>query len=200
MKADVDMEVRHQASRAIGFGGLTKDIAAQLSDKMKDVNLKSDAALALLIGGDTDDASRAIANYGDSPPEAMEELKVVYNQTFGYWSDKNYENGDVARWIANAEACRHVKVHDALQDWPDLVLSRAIQGILLGTQDLAELRVADCGIGVAEPGSIEGIKRVAPELDIPALAEREAFEYAKVLRRIVRASQVSEVARRVAQR
>jgi HEAT repeat protein len=129
LKPDVDMEVRHQASRAIGFGGLTKDIAAQLLDKMKDVNLKSDAALALLIGGDTDDASRAIASYGDSPPEAMEELKVVYNQTFGYWSDKNYENGDVARWIANAEACRHVKVHDALQDWPDLVLSRAIQGI-----------------------------------------------------------------------
>jgi HEAT repeat protein len=129
LKPDVDMEVRHQASRAIGFGGLTKDIAAQLVDKMKDVNLKSDAALALLIGGDTDDAARAIANYGDSPPEAIEELKVVYNQTFGYWSDRNYENGDVARWIANAEACRHVKVHDALQDWPDLVLSRAIQGI-----------------------------------------------------------------------
>jgi len=129
LKPDVDMEVRHQAARAIGFGGMTKDMSAQLMDKMKDVNLKSDAALALLIGGDTDDASRAVANYADSPPEAMEELKVVYNQTFGYWSDKNYDNGDVARWIANAEACRHLKVHDTLQDWPDLVLSRAIQGI-----------------------------------------------------------------------
>ena len=41
------------------------------------------------------------------PAASMEELKVVYNQTFGYWSDKNYENGDVARWIDNAErGCR----------------------------------------------------------------------------------------------
>ena len=29
----------------------------------------------------------------------------------------------------NTEACRHVKVHDALQDWPKLILSRGIQGI-----------------------------------------------------------------------
>jgi hypothetical protein len=81
-----------------------------------------------------------------------------------------------------------------------LNLSRAIQVILLGTRDLAERRVPNCGIGVAESGSIEGIERVAPELDIPVLAEWEPLEYAKVLNRIVRASQVSEVARRVAQR
>jgi HEAT repeat protein len=129
LKPEVDIEVRHQAARAIGFGGVTKDLAAQLIEKAKDVSTKADATLALLIGGDTDDASHGIVTYEDSPPEAMEELKVIYNQTFGYWSDKNYENGDVARWIANAEACRHVKVHGALQDWPDLLLSRAIQGI-----------------------------------------------------------------------
>jgi HEAT repeat protein len=129
LKPEVDLEVRHQAARAIGFGGLTKDLVAQLLEKAKDVNTKADATLALLIGGDTDDAAHGIVAYEDSPPEAMEELKVIYNQTFGYWSDKNYENGDVARWIANAEACRHVKVHGALQDWPNLLLSRAIQGI-----------------------------------------------------------------------
>jgi HEAT repeat protein len=129
-KPDVDIEVRHQAARAIGFGGLTKDMIAQLQDKAKDVNFKADATLALLIGADADTASRAlVASYEDAPSEAMEELKVIYNQTFGYWSDKNYENGDVSRWIANAEACRHVKVHGALQDWPDLILSHAIQGI-----------------------------------------------------------------------
>jgi HEAT repeat protein len=129
LKPEVDLEVRHQAARAIGFGGLTKDLVAQLLEKTKDVSTKADATLALMIGGDTDDASHGIVAYEDSPPEAMEELKVIYNQTFGYWSDKNYENGDVARWIANAEACRHVKVHGALQDWPNLLLSRAIQGI-----------------------------------------------------------------------
>jgi HEAT repeat protein len=130
MKPEVDIEVRHQAARAIGFGGVTPEVVAQLQEKAKDVSLKADATLALMIGADADAASRAlVAAYEDSPPEAMEELKVIYNQTFGYWSDKNYENGDVSRWITNAEACRHVKVHGALQDWPDLLLSRAIQGI-----------------------------------------------------------------------
>ena len=121
--------MRHQAARAIAFGGITKSMIPQIFEKLKDNSLRSDAALALLIGADQDTAMRAIASYNDAPAEAMEELKVIYNRTFGYWSDKNYDNGDVARWIENAEACRHVKVHDALQDWPKLILSRGIQGI-----------------------------------------------------------------------
>lgn len=126
---DVDVEVRHQAARAIGFGGITPDMQQQLLAKLKDPNARSDAALALLIGADPDTAMRAMASYNDAPPEAMEELKTIYNQSFGYWSDKNYENGDVARWIKNAEACTHVRVRDALQDWQKQILERAIQGI-----------------------------------------------------------------------
>ena len=129
LKPDIDVPVRLQAARAIGFGGLTKDMVPQLLEKAKDVNLKADAVLALLIGADSDSAARALATYNDSPPEAMEELKVAYSQTFGYWSDKNYETGDVARWIQNAEACAHVMVNGALQDWPKLILSHAIQEI-----------------------------------------------------------------------
>jgi HEAT repeat protein len=129
LRPDQDLEVRHQVARAIGFGGVTPAMVPQLMEKTKDINLRADATLALLLGADKDTAMRALAGYNDVSPEASEELKVIYNQTFGYWSDKNYENGDVARWIDNAEACRHVKVHDALQDWPKLILSRGIQGI-----------------------------------------------------------------------
>ncbi|HQY63170.1 MAG TPA: HEAT repeat domain-containing protein [Polyangiaceae bacterium] len=129
MRADVDLEVRHQAARAIGFGGLTPAMAKELFDKLKDPNTRSDATLALLLGGDVDTVKRALATYNDADPAAMEELKVTYNQTFGYWSDRNYENGDVARWIENANACARVRVRDALQDWPRLILSRALQGI-----------------------------------------------------------------------
>ena len=101
----------------------------QIQEQLKDANARSDAALALLIGADPDTAMRAMASYNDAPPEAMEELKTIYNQSFGYWSDKNYEKGDVARWIKNADGCAHVKVNGALQDWPKMILSRAIQGI-----------------------------------------------------------------------
>lgn len=124
-----DLEVQHQAARAIGFGGVTPQIAQQLQEKLKDPATRNDAALALLLGGDADTARRTIASFADVDKAALEELKVVYNQTFGYWSDKNYENGDVSRWIKNAEAASRVKLGDALQDWPRLILARNIQGI-----------------------------------------------------------------------
>lgn len=91
--------------------------------------MRSDAALAILIGADTDTVRRTMATFNDLDAAAMEELKVTYNQTFGYWSDRNYDTGDVARWIDNAQACAYVRVHDALQDWPRLILQRALQGI-----------------------------------------------------------------------
>jgi HEAT repeat protein len=125
----LDLEVRHQAARAIGFGGITPAISAQLFEKLKDPSVRNDAALALLIGADQDTVRRMMATFNDADPAVLEELKVIYNQTFGYWSDRNYENGDVARWIENARAATRVKVRDSLQDWPKLILERAIQGI-----------------------------------------------------------------------
>jgi HEAT repeat protein len=121
-----DIEVRHQVARAIGMGGLTKDMVPQLFQKLNDVALKSDAELSLILGADADTASRALATYNDPsiPAEAIEELKDVYNKTFGYWSDRNYESGDIARWVENAQALAHVKIHDQLQDWPRIILGR----------------------------------------------------------------------------
>jgi hypothetical protein len=118
--------VRHQVARAIGMGGITANMVPQIFSKLTDVSMKADAALALILGADADTAARAIATYNDpgQPAEAIEELKDIFNKTFGYWSDKNYDNGDIARWVENAQAIAHVKVHDALQDWPRLILGR----------------------------------------------------------------------------
>jgi HEAT repeat protein len=123
-----DIEVRHQVARAIGMGGITRNMVPQIFAKLSDVSLKADAALALVLGADADTAARAIATYNDpsQPAEAIEELKDVYNKTFGYWSDRNYDVGDIARWVDNAEAIAHVKVHDQLQDWPRIILGRNV--------------------------------------------------------------------------
>ncbi len=129
INGNTDLLVQHQAARAIGFGGMTPDTAKKLFEKLKDPGTRNDAALALLIGADADTARRALASYADVDKAALEELKVIYDGTFGYWSDKNYEDGDVARWISNAQAASRVKLGDAIQDWPRLILSRAIQGI-----------------------------------------------------------------------
>ncbi len=128
LKADVELDVRHQAARAMGIGGLAPSAVPLLMEKLKDPAVRSDAALAILIGADTDTVKRAMAVYNDGGPDTMEELKTIYNGSFGYWSDKNYEKGDVARWVQNAEACGRVKVHDGLQDWPKVLLSRALSG------------------------------------------------------------------------
>ncbi len=124
-----DVQVRHQAARAMGFGGMDATVKGKLMEMMKDEQLRSDAMVAILIGADPDTVGQALARYNGTGPEAMEDLKSTYDRSFGYWSDKNYENGDVARWIINAEACRYVKVNEALQDWPRMILQRAIQGI-----------------------------------------------------------------------
>jgi HEAT repeat protein len=129
INGSTDLVVQHQAARAVGFGGMSPETAAKLMEKEKDQATKNDATLALLIGGDADTARRALATYADVDKALLEELKVVYDGTFGYWSDKNYDNGDVARWITNAQAAAHVKLGDAIQDWPRLILARAIQGI-----------------------------------------------------------------------
>jgi HEAT repeat protein len=125
----VELEVQHHAARALGFSGFSPAVTAQLFEKMKETSTRNDAALALLIGGTTDDVRKTLALYNDAGPEEMETLKVTYDNTFGYWSDANYEKGDVARWIENANSATRVKVRDALQDWPKLLLTRAISGI-----------------------------------------------------------------------
>ena len=108
----------------------TPAITAQLFEKLKNPATRTDAALAHPPRRRRRlRPPHARARTTTSTRRELEELKVVYNQTFGYWSDKNYENGDVARWIDNAYAASRVKVSDALQDWPKLILSRAIQGI-----------------------------------------------------------------------
>jgi HEAT repeat protein len=121
-----DMEVRHQMARAIGMGGITQAMVPQIFAKLSDINTRADAALSLLLGADADTAARAIATYNDAsvPAEAIEELKEIYNRTFGYWSDRNYDSGDIARWVENAAAVAHVSVHDQLQDWPRIILGR----------------------------------------------------------------------------
>lgn len=128
IKADPDIDVPRQAARAVGIGGLSPATSQLLMAKMSDPSVKSNAVVALLLGADQDTVKRAIASYNDGGPETMEELKMVYNGSFGYWSDVNYSHGDVARWVANAEAVSRVKVKDALQDWPKQLLSRAMQG------------------------------------------------------------------------
>jgi HEAT repeat protein len=125
-----DPQVAVQAARAMAFAGVDNSVTPKLMDMMKDKSVRDYAMLALLIGADPDVAGRALASYTGEGPEAMDNLKAAYDKSFGYWSAEDYDKGLVAKWIANAEAMRFVKVNDALQDWPRATLTNDIQGIV----------------------------------------------------------------------
>lgn len=117
-----DVAVRHQVARAIGRAGFEMGVQQQLFKKMEDPELRNDAALALILGGNTDIASHAVAMYADYPKEALDELKDTYYSTFGYWSDEDFSKGRLYKWVETAEALARIRVRDTLQDWPRLRL------------------------------------------------------------------------------
>jgi HEAT repeat protein len=126
---DTDIEVRHQIARAIGFNGFDDKVQAALFKKMEDVDMRNDAALALILGGTTDAATKAVAMYADYPKEALDELKDVYYRSFGYWSDDDFVKGRLYKWVDTAEAIARIKVKDTLQDWTRLRLQAQFENL-----------------------------------------------------------------------
>jgi HEAT repeat protein len=126
---EADFQFRHKLARALGWTGLDTKAEEALLEKIGDPELRADAALALLLGGSPDAAARAVALYARAPREALDELKELYTDSFGYWSDEDLEKGRLARWTANAEAVGKVRVRDALQDWARLRLEAQMSNL-----------------------------------------------------------------------
>ena len=135
LSSTADPDIRHIIARAIGLGGMSRSLVPQMMDKLKDENTKDDAALALMLGADSDTVLQVFGRFNadadaGSTSGKMEELKEMYNQAFDFWSDRNYDSGDLARWVENAEALTHAKVNGVLQDWPKVYLSHdLVEGI-----------------------------------------------------------------------
>jgi HEAT repeat protein len=125
----IDLAVRHDVARALGLNGLDASLVAGLLEKAKIPELRGDAVLALLLGGTEDDAQRAIAALNDGRTEEVEELKQSFDNSFSYWTSRNYERGDVARWARNAEAATRVRLFGMYPEWPRAILSHALSGL-----------------------------------------------------------------------
>jgi HEAT repeat protein len=125
----IDLAVRHNVARALGANGLDPALVPALLEKAKTPKLRGDAVLALLLGGTEDDAQRAMAVLNDGRAEEVEELKQAFDGSFSYWTSRNYDHGDVARWARNAEAATRVRVFGMYPEWPRSVLSHALAGL-----------------------------------------------------------------------
>jgi HEAT repeat protein len=129
LNKETDVTERRSIARVLGWPGLDTATENTLLGKLSDRDLLNDAALALLIGGSVDAASRALASYGAVPREVLEDLKDAYFQSFGYFSDEDLSKGRLYHWVENAEAVARIRVGDSPQDWVRLRLSAEFDGL-----------------------------------------------------------------------
>jgi HEAT repeat protein len=123
------MGTRHQAARAIGKAGFDAGIEAKLFEMMKDEQLMVDATLALMLGGNTDTAARAVAMWSDKPKEALDELQDLWYKSFGYWSTEDLQHNHIFRFVDNAEAIAKVEIKDIPQGWASVLLTRQFDNL-----------------------------------------------------------------------
>lgn len=117
---NLDFNVRIVLGHAIGITGLKDhpEVEAKLFAKLDNPELRNPAALALILGGSTDTAARAVALYGkDNRKDELSALKDMWFNSFGYWSDADLDRGSLFRWVENAQAISRVKIGDAPQGW-----------------------------------------------------------------------------------
>jgi hypothetical protein len=123
------LETRHQVANAIGKAGFDKEVEGKLFELMKQESLINDAALALILGGDADVASRAIAQYGDKPKNVVEELQNLWFDAFGYWSHEDLSSGRIFRWVDNAVAIERVELKGVPQEWGPFLLTKQFDNL-----------------------------------------------------------------------
>jgi HEAT repeat protein len=129
LKPSSAMGTRHQVARAIGKAGFDATVEAKLFELMKDEQLMVDATLALILGGTTETASRAVAMWSDKPKEALDELQDLWYKSFGYWSTEDLEKGHIFRFVDNADAISKVELKDTPQGWAPVLLTRQFENL-----------------------------------------------------------------------
>ena len=77
----------------------------------------NDAALALMLGGSPETASRAVALYANKPKAALDELGDLWYRSFGYWSTEDLESGLLFKFVDNAEAISKLSIRQTQQEW-----------------------------------------------------------------------------------
>jgi HEAT repeat protein len=126
---DMAPMLRLNIAQAIGFAGVRPEDEQPLFDLLANPEVRNNAALALVVGGSEDAASRAVAAYGDFPEEALDSLRSDYFRVFGYWSTKDFEEGRLYRFVRNAEALRRIRVRKAPQEWAMFLLGRQFDNL-----------------------------------------------------------------------
>ena len=188
---NLDVELRHRAARAIGLAGVDAKTEAALMAKLGDPDAREDAALAIVLGGSTEAATRVVAQYADFPKEALDELKDIYQRSFGYISDEDFTKGRLYRWVETSEALARVRVRETPQVWARALLQRHLansdfdNGPHSMTRVVLRCRLVEAakkGDSAAKKGAIRTLKFMSEQGALMAL-RREAGETGELARR-----------------
>lgn len=114
---EASADLRLAYGLALGKVSFDKATEEKLVLKLEDPASRQAAALALVLGGTEDAVTRTIATLAERGAPALEEFKDTYFRAFGYWSDHDFAQGNVYRWVAGAEAIRRVEVASKSQKW-----------------------------------------------------------------------------------
>jgi HEAT repeat protein len=167
LKPDVDLNLRMTLARALGVSGFDADTEAKLVEKLKDVEIRNAAALALIMGGSADTAARTVAMFADFGKDGLDDLKDHYFRAFGYWSDEDFKKGNLYRWVQNATAISRIKVNDTPQDWARQRLTAQFDNLKFDNGPHSETRVvlryrlytaAKSGDAAAKKGAIDTLQ------------------------------------------
>src|SRR5690606_33513878 len=155
----------------------------KLFDMLQNPELRNPAALALIMGGSPGTAARSVATYADEDSKhALNALKDEYYRAFGYWSDKDLDDGNIYRYVRNAEAISRVKIGDAPQLWARQRLPAQFDNLQFDNGPHSETRVvlryrlyqaAKSGDPVKMRGAIETLKFMKEQGVLLALREEK---------------------------
>jgi hypothetical protein len=134
-------ELRMAYGHAIGMSGFDKVSEEKLFRKLEDPASRQAAAIALILGGNADVASRAVAVMAELGPAVLNELRDHYYRAFGYWSDVDFERGKIYRWVMNAEAISRVDVAGVTQEWARQRLQAQFDNLSFDNGPHSETRV-----------------------------------------------------------
>ncbi|HYO95110.1 MAG TPA: HEAT repeat domain-containing protein, partial [Polyangiaceae bacterium] len=124
------LETRHQVARAIAKGGFDASVEAKLFEMMGNEVLMNDAALALILGGSSETAARAVAQYGTKHKAALDDLGELWYRSFGYWSIEDLESGLLFKYVDNADAISRVSINLTPQEWARVMLMRQLDNLV----------------------------------------------------------------------
>jgi HEAT repeat protein len=174
--------VRIGVAHAIGVSGFDAAAEAKLFEKMKEIEIRNAAALALILGGSADTASRTVAMYADFDKEALNDVKDHYFRAFGYWSDEDLKRGNIYRWVENAEAISRVKVNDVPQEWARERLQAQFDNLRFDNGPHSETRVvlryrlymaAKTGDSNQKKGAVKTLKFMKEQGTLMALRQEQ---------------------------